>query len=76
MKQKSPSRFQMIAFLLCAVIWTIRVVLGLFYQEYKTDIFFFSLNVVCAAIWWLNYTLTAKRRRKALHQDEDPGVEE
>jgi len=48
---KKPSRFTLILYGVCAVIWTVRVIAGVVYREYDYSIFIFVLNILCAVIW-------------------------
>ena len=47
----NASRFIVILFGLCAVVWTVRAVLDIVYQTYTNSIALFALNIICAVIW-------------------------
>lgn len=48
---KKPSRFVVILYGACAVIWTARAVLEVVYQTYYDSVFWFVLNILCALLW-------------------------
>lgn len=48
---KEPKRITLVLYGLCAVIWTIRAILGVVYKEYDYSFGFFILNVLTALIW-------------------------
>ncbi len=48
---KSPKLGTVILYGLCAVVWTVRVILGVVYKEYNDSVIFFVLNILCAVIW-------------------------
>lgn len=47
----------------CAVIWSIRVILEIVYQTYTDSIFWFVLNILCAVIWIAAFVINLKRCR-------------
>ena len=60
---KKTSLLAVILYGLCAVIWTVRVVLEVVYQTYTYSIPWFILNVFCAIIWTVGFVLNLKRYR-------------
>lgn len=48
---KKPKLSTVILYGLCAVIWIIRVIVGIIYKEFDDSVWFLILNVVCAIIW-------------------------
>ena len=48
---KKPKLSTVILYGLCAVMWIIRVIVGIIYKEFDDSVWFFILNVVCAIIW-------------------------
>ena len=60
---KKPSRLTVILYGVCAVIWTIRVILEVAYQTYNDSVFWFVLNVLCAVIWIAAFVVNLKRYR-------------
>ena len=54
---KKPKRITLVLYGLCAVIWSLRVIIGVMYKEYDYSFGFFILNVlaanVLAALVWI-----------------------
>ena len=48
---KKPKRITVILCGVCAVVWTLRVVFGVVYQEYDYNFVSFLLNALTAFIW-------------------------
>ena len=46
-----PKLVTVILYGLCAVIWTVRTILGVVYKEYGDSATLFVLNILCAVIW-------------------------
>ena len=41
----------------CAVIWTIRAIVGIVVREYDGSLFIFILNILCAVIWIVAFVI-------------------
>ena len=48
---KKPKRITLVLYGLCAVIWSLRVIIGVMYKEYDYSFGFFILNVLVALVW-------------------------
>ena len=48
---KKPKRNTLVLYGLCAVIWSLRVIIGVMYKEYDYSFGFFILNVLAALVW-------------------------
>ncbi len=48
---KKPKRITLVLYGLCAVIWPLRVIIGVMYKEYDYSFGFFILNVLAALVW-------------------------
>ncbi len=48
---KKPRRITLVLYGLCAILWTIRVILGAVRAEYDSSPNLFLLNVLTALIW-------------------------
>lgn len=48
---KKPKRITLVSYGLCAVIWSLRVIVGFMDKEYDHSTGFFILNVITALIW-------------------------
>ena len=48
---KKPKRITLVLCGLCAVIWSLRVIIGVMYKEYDYSFGFFILNVLAALVW-------------------------
>lgn len=48
---KKPKRITLVLYGLCAVIWSLRVIIGVMYEEYDYSFGFFILNVLAALVW-------------------------
>ena len=48
---KKPKRITLVLDGLCAVIWSLRVIIGVMYKEYDYSFGFFILNVLAALVW-------------------------
>jgi uncharacterized membrane protein len=48
---KKVSRFLVILFALCAVIWMIRAILDVAYKTYNYSTFGFVMDILCAVLW-------------------------
>ena len=48
---KKPKRITLVLYGLCAVIWSLRVIIGVMYKEYDYSFGFFILNVLAALVW-------------------------
>ncbi len=40
---------------LCAVLWTVRSIMGIATKEYQENTVFFVLNAICAVLWTLAF---------------------
>lgn len=60
---KKPSRFVVILYGACAVIWTARAVLEVVYQTYYDSVFWFVLNILCALLWIGAFFVSLRRYR-------------
>lgn len=60
---KKVSRLSVIVYALCAVIWTIRVILEIIYSAYNDSTFWFVLNILCAILWIVAFIVNLKRYR-------------
>lgn len=65
---KKPNRLSVILFGICAVIWTFRAILEVFYQTYRISVFWFVLNILCALVWIGAFIVNLKKYRS--HQDQ------
>ena len=67
---KKPKRITLVLYGLCAVIWSLRVIIGVMYKEYDYSFGFFILNVLAALVWiaafvkWMH-----KYRSKKMNSD-------
>ena len=48
---KKPKPITLVLYGLCAVIWSLRVIIGVVYKEYDYSFGFFILNVLVALVW-------------------------
>ena len=48
---KKPKPITLVLYGLCAVIWSLRVIIGVVYKEYDYSFDFFILNVLAALVW-------------------------
>ena len=48
---KKPKRITLVLYGLCAVIWSLRVIIGVMYKEYDYSFGFLILNVLAALVW-------------------------
>ena len=48
---KKPKPITLVLYGLCAVIWSLRVIIGVVYKEYNCSFGFFTLNVLAALVW-------------------------
>ena len=48
---KKPKRTTLVLYGLCAVIWSLRVIIGVMYKEYDYSFGFFIWNVLAALVW-------------------------
>lgn len=48
---KKPKRITLVLYGLCAVIWSLGVIIGVMYKEYDYSFGFFILNVLAALVW-------------------------
>lgn len=48
---KKPKRITLVLYGLCAVIWSLRVIISVMYKEYDYSFGFFILNVLAALVW-------------------------
>ena len=60
---KKPSRFVVILYGLCAVIWTIRGMLDIVFKTYSDSGFWFVMNILCAVLWIAAFIVSLKRYR-------------
>lgn len=60
---KRASHLTVILCGLCAVIWTVRAILEVFYQTYNYSVFGFVLNVLCAVVWIGAFIVNLKKYR-------------
>ena len=58
---KKVSKMSVILFRLCAVLWTVRVILDVIYKTYSNSISTFVLNILCAVIWTAAFIANYKR---------------
>ena len=48
---KKPKPITLVLYGLCAVIWSLRVIIGVVYKVYDYSFGFFILNVLAALVW-------------------------
>ena len=48
---KKPSRFVMILDGICALMWTVKVIVEIVSKTYDNSFFLFVLNIFCAVSW-------------------------
>ena len=48
---KKTSLLAVILYGICAVIWTVRVIVEIVYKTYNDSVFMFVLGIFCALIW-------------------------
>jgi hypothetical protein len=60
---KKTSKFSIILYAICAVIWTIRVILEVVSGTYSDSDFWFVMNVLCALVWIGAFLVNLKRYR-------------
>ena len=48
---KKPKPITLVLYGLCAVIWSLRVIIGVAHKEYDYSFGFFILNVLAALVW-------------------------
>lgn len=63
MAMKKVSRLSVILYAVCAVIWTIRAILEIIYKTYNDSVFWFVMNILCAALWIAAFIVNVKRYR-------------
>ena len=60
---KKPSHFVVILYGICAVLWTVRDILEIVFKTYNDSVFWFVLNMLCAALWIDFFIVNLKRYR-------------
>lgn len=50
---------------ICAVIWTVRAILEIIFRTYRSSVFWFVLNLLCAVLWIVSFLVNFKRYRSA-----------
>lgn len=50
---------------ICAVIWTVRAILEIIFQTYRSSVFWFVLNLLCAVLWIVSFLVNFKRYRSS-----------
>ena len=60
---KKPSRFVVILYGMCAVLWTVRAILEIVFKTYNDSGFWFVLNILCAVLWINVFLVHLKRYR-------------
>ena len=58
---KKPSRFTVILYAVCAVVWTMRAIQEVIYQTYNNSVFWFVLDILCTVIWIAAFVVTLKK---------------
>lgn len=58
------SRFTVVLYGVCAVLWTIRAILDLVYQTYRYALFSVALNILCAIVWMIAFAVMLNRYRQ------------
>ncbi len=67
---KKPKRITLVLYGLCAVIWSLRVIIGVMYKEYDYSFGFFILNVLAALVWIAAFVKwMLKYRSKKMNSD-------
>ena len=67
---KKPKRITLVLYGLCAVIWPLRVIIGVMYKEYDYSFGFFILNVLAALVWIAAFVKwMLKYRSKKMNSD-------
>ena len=60
---KKPSRFVVILYGICAVLWTVRDILEIVFKTYNDSGFWFVMNILCAVLWIAAFIVNLKRYR-------------
>jgi hypothetical protein len=60
---KKVSKFSVILYAFCAVIWTIRAILEVADETYNDSAFWFVMNILCAVVWIGAFIVNLKRYR-------------
>jgi hypothetical protein len=60
---KKVSKFSVILYAICAVIWTIRAILEVADETYHDSAFWFVMNILCAVVWIGAFIVNLKRYR-------------
>ena len=58
---KKTSLLAVILYGICAVIWTVRVIVEIVYKTYNDSVFMFVLGILCALIWICSFFILMKR---------------
>ncbi len=58
---KIPSCLGLFLYGMCAVIWTVRATLEIVFKTYNYSIFWFVMNILCAALWIVAFFVNLKR---------------
>ena len=67
---KKPKLITLVLYGLCAVIWSLRVIIGVMYKEYDYSFGFFILNVLAALVWIAAFVKwMLKYRSKKMNSD-------
>ncbi len=57
---------------LCAVLWTVRTIIGIATKEYEENTVFFILNAACAVLWTLAFIRWLIIYRDTKDEKDDP----
>ena len=60
---KKPSLLVVILYGMCAVIWTVKVIVDIVYKTYNYSVFVFVLGILCALMWIYGFFTLMKRYR-------------
>jgi uncharacterized membrane protein len=70
-EKKKTTKFTVILYALCAILWTVSAVLEVSYQTYTESVFWFVMNLLCAVIWIAAFLVNLKRyQRDRSERDE------
>lgn len=60
---KKSGQLSVTLYALCAVLWTIRAILEVAHKTYNDSVFWFVMNLLCAAVWIVAFLVNLKRYR-------------
>lgn len=58
---KKTSCLSVILYGMCAIIWTVRVIVDIVLKTYNDSVFLFVLNIFCAVIWICSFFILLTR---------------